>query len=150
MFHKVDAENFGSFHNFEWNTAVQSENGTPASFKKLNIIYGRNYSGKTTLSRIFRSAEIGALPEKYDSPKFRLSGEQETVTEADVATCNQSIRVYNSDFVKENLKFLQDATGDIKPFAILGSENRLTLEKIETLEKAIGGIESKNGLRQGH
>ncbi|MEB3733722.1 AAA family ATPase [Halopseudomonas pachastrellae] len=28
-----------------------------AEFKKINILYGRNYSGKTTLSRIFRALE---------------------------------------------------------------------------------------------
>ena len=30
-------------------------------------MYGRNYSEKTTLSRIFRSLETGQLPENYDT-----------------------------------------------------------------------------------
>ncbi|MBN2817335.1 MAG: AAA family ATPase [Bacteroidales bacterium] len=46
-------KNFAVFKNFDWNTAVLDINNSIRDFKKINIIYGRNYSGKTTLSRIF-------------------------------------------------------------------------------------------------
>ena len=42
MFTKIDIEKFGLYKDFEWNTL-------PA-LGRVNIIYGRNYSGKTTLS----------------------------------------------------------------------------------------------------
>lgn len=59
MIEKLDIANFGSFTEFRWDTDVRESHGAVGRFKKLNILYGRNYSGKTTLSRIFRSFEIG-------------------------------------------------------------------------------------------
>jgi len=50
---------FGIFQDFMWETS------TPP-FERYNIIYGWNYSGKTTLSRIFRALEKGIRHEDYD------------------------------------------------------------------------------------
>lgn len=44
--------NFAVFENFNWNNSVKTPDGAVMEFTKLNILYGRNYSGKTTLSRI--------------------------------------------------------------------------------------------------
>lgn len=46
-------KDFGVFKNF--NSNFLSE------FKTFNLIYGWNYSGKTTLSRVFRCLEKGQL-----------------------------------------------------------------------------------------
>ncbi|MFR0679264.1 AAA family ATPase, partial [Dysgonomonas mossii] len=53
MIKKIDIQKFGLFSNYNWNSEVGSDPEKDV-FKKVNIIYGRNYSGKTTLSRIFR------------------------------------------------------------------------------------------------
>ena len=37
---------FAVFKDFQWDLCAQDENAKPIEFKKLNIIYGRNYSGK--------------------------------------------------------------------------------------------------------
>ena len=39
-------------------------------FKKYNLIYGWNYSGKTTLSRIFRSFELKDFSSGFESSEF--------------------------------------------------------------------------------
>lgn len=57
--------NFAVFQDFNWNSSVKNSNGTVIEFAKLNILYGRNYSGKTTLSRIFRAIETKRLPQNY-------------------------------------------------------------------------------------
>ena len=49
MFTKIDIKKFGLYKDYTWNPAKMKE------FRRVNIIYGRNYSGKTTLSRIFDS-----------------------------------------------------------------------------------------------
>ncbi len=72
MLEKLDIANFGSFNGFEWDTDVREPNGGVGRFKKLNILYGRNYSGKTTLSRIFRSFEVGQILPRYDNPSFKI------------------------------------------------------------------------------
>ena len=41
------------FQDFRWASSVRDEGNNVAEFRKINILYGRNYSGKTTLSRIF-------------------------------------------------------------------------------------------------
>ncbi|MCW5199778.1 AAA family ATPase [Desulfobulbus sp. F1] len=41
---------FGVFDNFQWSNELPD-------FKQFNLIYGWNYSGKTTLSRAFRCFE---------------------------------------------------------------------------------------------
>ena len=48
-------DKFAVFNGFDWDAIVRDKNDSIAEFKKLNILYGRNYSGKTTLSRIFRA-----------------------------------------------------------------------------------------------
>ncbi|MCG8613516.1 MAG: AAA family ATPase, partial [Pseudomonadales bacterium] len=39
------------FKDFRWALSVRDDGNNIAELKKLNILYGRNYSGKTTLSR---------------------------------------------------------------------------------------------------
>jgi len=63
---------FTVFNSFHWDSSVIGADGRPITFEKINIIYGRNYSGKTTLSRIMQSLETQVLPEKYDNPQFEL------------------------------------------------------------------------------
>ena len=66
MFTKIKKiGNFAVFDGFDWNAVVRDQGNNVAEFKEINIIYGRNYSGKTTLSRIFHSLEKGELHEKY-------------------------------------------------------------------------------------
>jgi len=48
MFKKIDIQKFGLFEDFKWSKELIDN-----QLNKVNIIYGRNYSGKTTLSRIF-------------------------------------------------------------------------------------------------
>lgn len=57
MFTKIDIEKFGLYNDFKWDTL-------PA-LGRVNIIYGRNYSGKTTLSRIFDSVSLCKLHKDY-------------------------------------------------------------------------------------
>jgi len=49
--------NMAVFKDFRWASSVRDGGNNIAEFKKINILYGRNYSGKTTLSRIFRALE---------------------------------------------------------------------------------------------
>ena len=68
-------KHFAVFENYNWDLSSTDKNGQPLKFEKINILYGRNYSGKTTLSRIFRSLETGQLPENYDNPQYELIDE---------------------------------------------------------------------------
>ena len=145
MIKHLDIENFGSFSGFHWRIAVR-EGQAVSEFRRLNILFGRNYSGKTTLSRIFRSFEVGRMPENYQDPDFEITVGGQTLTQEHIGSHPLDIRVYNTDFVSENLSFLVDsAEGEIKPFAIIGGENKKIEERIREIEKKLGDVEQKTG-----
>ncbi|MFJ9993735.1 AAA family ATPase [Pseudomonas putida] len=147
MITQIDVNSFGSFNGLVWRTTMRDAGRNVQSFKRLNIIYGRNYSGKTTLSRIFRALETGNLPTNYASPSFTLYGDSGNVAHTSLASHNYEVRVYNRDFVSENLSFLIDqANGEIKTFAIVGELNKEIDEKIATLEAKLGKPETNTGL----
>lgn len=145
MFQTIDIENFGSYKNFTWKNHVTIK-GSTTTFKRLNIIYGRNYSGKTTLSKIFRSLELGSLPEKYDRPDFHIKGQNISAKHNDLTSHGRDVRVYNKDFVQSNLSFLHDyADGKIKTFAIVGDDNNKIISEIASLRLELGSVEGGAG-----
>lgn len=103
-------KDFGVLKNFNGNALPE--------FKTFNLIYGWNYSGKTTLSRVFRCLEKGQLHIDYSTATFEL--ENATAKYDNTFAVKPNIRVFNSDFVKDNLKW--DAE-NIEPIFLLGAEN---------------------------
>lgn len=148
MIKKIDSiKNIAVFQNFQWTSSVRDGGNNVAEFKKINILYGRNYSGKTTLSRIFRALEIGSISDKYSSPEFQLSFDGgSNVTQNSLNSHGQVIRVFNEDFVKDNLRFIVDNEQTINSFAILGEDNTKLEEEIEKHEAELGNEEEKSGL----
>ncbi|EJI1870439.1 TPA: AAA family ATPase [Campylobacter jejuni] len=122
---KFNEINFGSYKNFKWGNNLEK-------FKTINIFYGRNYSGKTTLSRIARSFELKKHNEDFLDGNFKIKLEDGSfLTQNDVINSNLDIRVYNSDFAKENLNYLYDKKGNIKGFKSIGVEQKDIKENIE-------------------
>lgn len=145
---KVDIANFGSFKDFTWKKVIKDNGGNVLNFKRLNIIYGRNYSGKTTLSRIFRSLQTGCIPINYSAPSFTISGENGEVNQSGISVHGYDVRVYNRDFVNDNLSFLvNQEAGEIKTFAIVGEKNNEIEDAILAIEVQLGSIEKKSGLK---
>lgn len=149
MINQIDIPSFGSFSGLEWKKAVRDSGKNVKNFQRLNILYGRNYSGKTTLSRIFRALETGKLPTNYTGSSFTITGDKGAVTCSELLTHNYDVRVYNRDFVTENLSFLvnQDIGGEIKTFAIVGEKNKEIDDAIAAIEIKLGSFEAKSGLR---
>lgn len=140
---KFDEINFGSYKNFKWDDKLKE-------FKKINIFYGRNYSGKTTLSRIARSFELKKYNEDFLEGNFKIKLESGNfLTQNDVTNSSLDIRVYNSDFVKENLSYLYDDKGYISGFKTLGERNTQIIKEIERLEKELGKKSYNGDLASG-
>jgi wobble nucleotide-excising tRNase len=126
--------NLAVFKDFVWDQAVLDDSGNVRQFKDINILYGRNYSGKTCLSRIFRAFETGSLSEKFENPAFTVTFKDNS--ELDQGNLNlrgKKIRVFNEDFVRENLRFITNPDESIEPFAILGDDNTKIEKEIEAL-----------------
>ena len=135
-------KSLGSFHGFNWDESVKNKDGSVLTLADINIIYGRNYSGKTTLSRIVRALQLKQLPAHYDQAEFEIEF-------ADRTKCDQtlsqnvpiSLRVFNQDFVCDNLSFLNDTrsdTGRIVPFAVIGETNNRLEKEIKALSDELG------------
>ena len=67
---KIDIKDFGCYKDYKQHS--QSGIGNDFNDGKINIFYGRNYSGKSTYSKIFQSIELKQLPEKYGDIDFEI------------------------------------------------------------------------------
>lgn len=146
MIKRINITNFGSYKDFPWASKLQDGRGNVVEFKRLNILYGRNYSGKTTLSRLIRCMETGLLPPRYNTPQFEIIAEGGNLTETQIGVHGHHVRVFNKDFVDANLSFLRNDGGEITPFAIVGQQNNELHNQINERELSLGTIET-NGLR---
>lgn len=145
MIRKFDIQNFGLFVDYKWNSHIGGDSSSDV-FNKINIIYGRNYSGKTTLSRILRCIETGKIHDNYQNAKFSVYDDANVITESNLIYSGK-IRVYNTDFINDNLSWLHDnENGEIKPFTLLGSDNIEAANKIKEIEVKLGSIEDEIGL----
>lgn len=137
MINKIDIQKFGLFSDYNWDSEVGNDT-VKDIFKKVNIIYGRNYSGKTTLSRILRCVENGELHEDYADSKFTISTDDGTIINQLNLSYSKKIRVYNTDFVKKNLSWLHDNKGQILPFILLGGDNTVIEGKLKDIDTELG------------
>jgi len=119
-------KNFGQFNNFKWPKDLPE-------FTKYNFFYGWNYSGKTTLSRIFRCFELKKLHSDYQEAKFEIQTDGETFTERNLNQ-NIPIRVFNEDFIEENFDW-NNENADIEPVLILGKESKELEEELKQKQK---------------
>lgn len=104
---------FGVFADFQWPAGLPE-------FKQFNLIYGWNYSGKTTLSRAFRCFEQKLPHVDFAGAQVQLKAEDGTVHHLAAPHAAPVFRVFNSDFIRENLSF---ADGSATPILVLGAED---------------------------
>lgn len=135
---------FGVYNAFDWDSNLKRSNKI-IEFSKLNIIYGRNYSGKTTLSRVVRCLETGKLHSDYEASEFSIVIDDVSVDQTKLNEKDYKVRVFNKDFIKDNLQILLSDQGEISPFAILGDKNIEVDGKIKDVEAKIGKIETETG-----
>ncbi|MGC8651497.1 MAG: AAA family ATPase [Minisyncoccia bacterium] len=104
-----------------------------SDFKEYNFIYGWNYSGKTTFSRLFRFLEIKSIPDDFKELRFKIETDSGEITQGDIGK-EYPIRVFNEDFVAENF-YWDDENHEINPVFILGKEAKELEEKMKKLSK---------------
>lgn len=113
--------NFGVFDDYSRPPGVED-------FSELNLVYGWNYAGKTTLSRVLRWIEMQTVHPDYSTARFEVSTDSNsTITESSLTTASEKIRVFNSDFVKENLSW---DGGAFEPILLLGQQSIVAQQEI--------------------
>ncbi|TDL99312.1 MAG: hypothetical protein C4K58_08580 [Flavobacteriaceae bacterium] len=125
-------EKFGVFNDFNWN-----RDSTLQDFKEKNLIYGWNYSGKTTLSRIFCSLRDKAIHLDYPDAKFKLRQENnQEFDSANLETYDQRVFIFNKEYVDSKLTW--DSRTELgEPIAFDVGENTTIRSEIEKLEEII-------------
>ena len=128
-------KNLGIFQDYRRNGNIQD-------FKELNIIYGWNYSGKTTISRLFNCIERNKLHEDYTSCEFEMKDKNDRViSNTNLDTQDTQVKVFNTDFIKKNLKWNGET---FEPILLLGEETIQDKEKIESYNDKILKIDKIN------
>ena len=118
------------FRDFSWPASLPE-------FKDFNLIYGWNRSGKTILSNIFRDLERKRV--SVIGSDFHIETENGIIrSETLGATTNlPSVRVFNREFVVENVF---TASGDVSPIFVLGEDS---IEKQKEIDKLKGQLTEK-------
>lgn len=110
-------------------------------FKKYNLIYGWNGSGKTSFTRTLRSFELGenyyAQPARSPEFEFKLANGN-SINQSDLAVFF-NIRVFNKDFINESVL----GTGGPKPIFFLGKESKEDKERITNIEKELQSLRTE-------
>lgn len=145
-------EKFGVFKDYR-------RTGNIEDFKKLNVIYGWNYSGKTTLSRIIDCFNENEITSDYNQANFEiLDDDSKRFHKDNLIEYSNPVRVFNSDFLKNNLKWDGE---NFNPVLLLGEESiekeneievfKLKVERLTNINIKLKSISSslKSGIENG-
>lgn len=87
---------FGIYQNYAW--------GSLDDFKKKNLVYGWNYSGKTTLSKLFQVLEFKDKNKCLSGSEIEITINDETIirtiNQDNLATFPFIVKVFNSECIK--------------------------------------------------
>jgi len=131
-------EKFGVFNNFNWN-----RDSSLQDFREKNVIYGWNYSGKTTLSRIFCSLRDKTIHLDYPDAKFRLKLDNNPEFNSEnINSFNSPVFVFNKEYIDSKLTW--DSRTELgEPIAFDVGENTTIRTEIEKLDEKIQYAESR-------
>lgn len=128
----VRLKQFGIFKDFAWNDGL-------GKFKKKNLIYGWNYSGKTTLSKLFQTLEFKGSKQYFASPEFSFEDSDDNanpigaITNSNFKEALYYFKVFNSQYIKD-VFISDDMDLDFQPITFyLGDESGELDKQLKTL-----------------
>jgi len=126
----VTTSDFGSYKSFSWDEESIGE------FRRYNLLYGWNYSGKTTLSRMFAVMGGSDIPDGIEGEFIGLIENKEVTTyewNSNDEPTPLAIKVFNRDFINSNFSTDHNAPA----VHILGENVKHLREKIEKRNRQI-------------
>ena len=117
MIKKIRKLNKGIFRFTNW------QDSHIPDFKKFNLIYGWNGTGKTTLANALRTLE---KPPQQSDVQFDVTWE---------TTQQTKVRVFNKQFIEENIFKIDRNDKTVSPIYVLGEGNVHIQQRIDRLEK---------------
>ena len=124
-------KNFGVFQNYR-------RSGDIRDFEEKNIIYGWNYSGKTTLSRLISYLDKNVvIDDEYKDVEFEVELEDGSkIDNNNRISSSLQIKVFNSDFIRDNLHF-DSSDKKINGIKFAVGDTGTILEQIGKIDKYI-------------
>ena len=128
-------KDFGIYKDFKWS-------GNCPDFERRNIIYGWNYSGKTTLSRFFERISLVSDEEAKKISYKILIEEESGKHDVETAIPNLQVCVFNSDYIERNLHFEKKDDSRIKGLLFdIGEASSEKRELLKDVKKQIDEID---------
>ena len=131
-------KDFGIFQNLSWNGLD--------NFKKKNLIYGWNYSGKTTLSKLFQNLEFKDKDKYFPGSEFDITTEKEEAStnhsQEDLENFPYDVKVFNTNYIKRIFTW-DNPHSDIQPISFyLGDPSGNLDKQIKVLDKKKDQLEN--------
>ncbi len=120
---------FGIYQNYTW--------GAIDDFKKKNLVYGWNYSGKTTLSKLFQVLEFKDKNRCFSGAEIEITVNDGTTKIYNQDTLNTfpfSVKVFNSEYIKRIFTWDEPKSGFSPISFYLGDTAGDLKDKIKKLE----------------
>ncbi|VVH61979.1 Translation-disabling ACNase RloC [uncultured Gammaproteobacteria bacterium] len=131
-------KDFGIFQNFSWNGLD--------GFKKKNLIYGWNYSGKTTLSKLFQNLEFKDKSKYFSGSEFDITTEKEDAStnhsQNDLENFPYDVKVFNTNYIKRIFTWDNPHSGIQAISFYLGDPSGKLDKKIKNLDKKKAQLEN--------
>lgn len=124
------------FSNFAWDSSL-------VDFDKYNLFYGWNWTGKTTLTKLFSSLENCGHTD-YADMEYKIEGSDDNVFDQH-SPFTTKVRVFNQEFIDKNMEFVWTKA---EPILILWEENTELQKMIETNEWALQLLREKLAAQQ--
>lgn len=120
---------FGIYQNYTW--------GGIDDFKKKNLVYGWNYSGKTTLSKLFQVLEFKDKNRCFSGAEIEISvndGTNKTYNQDTLNSFPFAVKVFNSEYIKRIFTWDEPKSGFSPISFYLGDTAGDLKDKIKKLE----------------
>jgi wobble nucleotide-excising tRNase len=126
---------FGIYQNYSW--------GAIDDFKKKNLVYGWNYSGKTTLSKLFQVLEFKDKNRCFSGAEIEITVNDGTTKTYNQDTLNSfpfAVKVFNSEYIKNIFTWDEPKSG-FNPISfylgIHAGDLKKKIKKLETINERL-------------
>ena len=131
----------GIFRDFHWPSDLPE-------FSTYNLVYGYNWSGKSTLTNLLRAIEKGSVA---NEGVFRIQFDDQSVNSNKSHPPIETIKVFNSSFINDSV--FSTTSDQIAGIYIIGETNVRIAREIENLRTQLQNTdtlltEAKNDLAQ--
>ena len=123
-------KDYGIFRDFSWDSSLKP-------FKKVNLFYGLNGSGKSTFSSIFYDIwkkELIQFPGYFKVEDDQLGNIESTM----LNSISKNIYVFNSQFIQDNI----GEYSNLKGIVYISEQNKDAKEALDALKKEKDSLKS--------